>query len=242
MPGRIDLPRRVGRALDSLETAYGKPRLERVYPPLDELILTILSQNTNDRNRDRAYEALRRRFPTWEEAMVADREALEETIRVGGLARTKSGVIQSVLHGVLREEGVLSLDRLKSVPVQEARRYLAGFKGVGEKTICCVLLFACGHPAFPVDTHIHRVTKRLGWVPATATPAATHARMASLVPPGRYLTAHINLITLGRRVCRARAPSCPVCPVRRACRYALRRRGGFRRPVAQGRRLRRPGA
>ena len=227
------LRRRVAVCLDRLEREFGRPRLGRRYPPLDELILTILSQSTNDRNRDRAYASLRRRFPSWEEVLEADRAALEESIRVGGLARTKSGVIQEVLRRVRSDQGRLSLEVLRRMPLPEARRYLMGFKGVGEKTAACVLLFSCRRPAFPVDTHIERVTRRLGWVPAKASSKRTHAIMSDLVPPDRTLTAHVNLITLGRRICRPRAPICPRCPLGRLCPYAAAaRRSGAARPAA----------
>ena len=222
------LRQRVGRALDRLEEAFGRPRLGRRYPPLDELVLTILSQNTNDRNRDRAYASLRRRYPTWERVLAAEPSGVENAIRSGGLARTKSRVVQAVLRRLRAERGALSLDFLKSMPIEEARRFLSSFKGVGEKTVNCVLLFACGRPAFPVDTHIHRVSRRIGWVPSGATPAATHAAMARLVPPSRCLSGHVNLITLGRRFCRPREPACTICPVRRSCRHAGRRERGGR--------------
>jgi len=212
--------RRVVRGLDRLESVFGRPRRGRRLPPLDELVLTILSQHTNDLNRDRAFASLRRRFPRWEQVLRASPGRVEEAIRVGGLARTKSLVIRSVLAAVRRDQGCLDLSVLERLPIDEAKRYLLGLKGVGEKTACCVLLFSCRRPAFPVDTHIHRVTRRLGWVPARATPAAAHAILARLIPEARYYTAHVNLITLGRRVCRARAPDCPRCPLRRGCRYA----------------------
>ncbi len=221
------LRRRVERELDRLERAFGRPRLGRRLSPLDELILTILSQHTNDVNRDRAYDSLRRRFPSWEEALRARPSDIEESIRIGGLARTKSRVIEAVLRTVLRDQGRLDLSVLRRLPVEEAKTYLRGLKGVGEKTACCVLLFACGRPAFPVDTHIHRVARRLGWVPARATPAKTHAALGDLIPKKRYFTAHVNLITLGRRICRARGPACPRCPLRAGCRYAAT----TRRPV-----------
>jgi endonuclease III len=220
-------------SLDRLESVYGTPCQARAYPPLDELILTILSQSTNDVNRDRAYERMRRRFPTWKRVLRARRADLEEAIRIGGLAPTKSRVIQEVLGRILKEQGRLSLEVLKRLPVEEARRYLSRFKGVGEKTVCCVLLFACGHPVFPVDTHIQRVTRRLGWVPEGSTPARSHAILARLIPEERYLSAHLNLITLGRRICRPRNPACDQCRLRRGCRYAARVLGSRpRRPAA----------
>jgi len=214
------LPRRVERALDRLERAFGRPRHTRRLEPLDELILTILSQHTNDLNRDRAYASLRRRFPSWERVLRARPADVEDAIRVGGLAKTKSRVIQGVLRAVRRDRGRLDLSMLRRLPIEDAKAYLLGLKGVGEKTACCVLLFACGRPAFPVDTHVFRVARRLGWVPARSTPARTHAILARLVPQKRYFTAHVNLIALGRRVCRARAPDCPRCPLRSDCRYA----------------------
>jgi endonuclease-3 len=216
---RTDLRRRVARALDRLEGSFGLPCRRRMAPPLDELILTILSQNTNDRNRDRAYASLRRRFPTWEGVRKARPGQIEEAIRIGGLSRTKSRVIGETLRRVRRERGRLSLEFLRRLPTEQARTYLARFKGVGEKTVNCVLLFSCGRPAFPVDTHIHRVVRRIGWVPPGATPARTHEIMGRLVPEGRCLSGHINLITLGRRYCRPRAPDCGACPVRIGCRY-----------------------
>ena len=215
---------RVGRDLDRLERSLGRPRRGPRLDPLDELVLTILSQHTSDVNRDRAYASLRRLFPRWEQVLEAPRPEVEQAIRVGGLARTKSGVIQEVLRAIVRDRGGLDLSFLKEAPVGEAKAYLQALKGVGEKTACCVLLFACGRPAFPVDTHIHRVARRLGWVPDRATPARTHAILADLIPQGLYYGAHINLITLGRRICRARAPDCPRCPLRGGCRHASRGR------------------
>ena len=212
----------MARELDRLESRFGRPRLGRRLEPLDELVLTILSQHTNDANRDRAYASLRRRFPSWSSVLRARPASLEESIRVGGLARTKSRVIREVLRAIRRDHGKLDLSTLKRLPIGKARSYLLGLRGVGEKTACCVLLFACGRPAFPVDTHIYRVSRRLGWVPIRATPARTHAILADLIPKSRYLTAHINLITLGRRLCRARSPDCLRCPLRPECRYALK--------------------
>src|SRR5262245_46411967 len=215
---------RVRRGLDRLERAFGRPRPGRRLPPLDELVLTILSQHTSDVNRDRAYASLRRRFPRWEQVLQAPAPDLEEAIRCGGLARTKSRVIREILHSLLRERGSLDLSFLKDLPVGDAKAYLRGLKGVGEKTSCCVLLFACGRLAFPVDTHIPRVAGRLGWLKAKATPADAHEALAALIPEERYFASHINLIRLGRRICRARAPACPACPLRRDCRFASRRR------------------
>ena len=230
------LRRRVASALDRLEATFGRPRLGRELPPLDELILTILSQSTSDANRDRAYASLRHRFPTWEEVLTARRGDLEKAIRVGGLSLTKSAVIQAALRRIVTDQGRLSLDVLRRMPAPEARRYLMSFKGVGQKTAACVLLFACGREIFPVDTHIHRVTRRLGWVPAKADAGRSHAILGDLIPTGRFLTAHVNLITLGRRLCRPRAPDCPACPLRGSCPHAGRstRVKGARRAGSAG--------
>ena len=217
-----DLRRRVGRGLDRLEARFGRPQPARRLRPLDELILTILSQNTNDRNRDRAYQSLRRAFPDWEAVARAPRPQVEAAIRIGGLARTKSRTIQELLRRIAADRHELNLDFLRTVPVDEARRYLGQFRGVGEKTICCVLLFASGHPAFPVDTHILRVARRLGWVAPAAAPSRAHDELAGLISHARYYPAHINLITLGREICRPRNPRCGACPLRRSCRYAER--------------------
>ncbi|HET6278385.1 MAG TPA: hypothetical protein VFG08_06360 [Candidatus Polarisedimenticolia bacterium] len=218
-----DLRRRVGRGLDRLEARFGRPRPARRWRPLDELILTILSQNTNDRNRDRAYESLRRRFPDWRAVVLAPRPQVEAAIRIGGLAKTKSRTIQELLRRIELDRHELSLDFLRTVPVDEARRYLGQFRGVGEKTICCVLLFSSGHPAFPVDTHILRVARRLGWVAPAASPSRVHDELAGLISHARYYPAHVNLITLGREICRPRNPRCESCPLRRSCRYVERR-------------------
>jgi endonuclease-3 len=224
MPDRA----RVRRTLDALERRYGRPRLGRRLPPLDELVLTILSQNTSDGNRDRAYDRLRRRFPSWASVARAGRKSIEEAIRPGGLARTKSRVIRDVLRAIAAERGSLDLGFLRRLPADEAASWLLRFRGVGEKTAACVLLFSCRHAAFPVDTHINRIARRLRWVRARAGTEETHRTMAALVPPGRYLTAHVNLITLGREICRPRRPECPVCPVRRHCPQAAAFLGGGR--------------
>jgi endonuclease III len=231
---RTERRHRLVRSLDRLEADFGVPRLGRHLPALDELVLTILSQNTNDRNRDRAYASLRRRFPAWKQVLRADRGEIEAAIRVGGLSRVKSGIIQEALRRVKKDQGRLTLSCLTRMPLEEARRYLRSFKGVGEKTANCVLLFSCGHAAFPVDTHIHRVARRLGWVPAAASPDRSHGILADLVPSRRYLTAHVNLITLGRRYCHAGTPECHRCPLESLCPHAARptpsrtprRRGG----------------
>lgn len=213
-------PGEVKRALDALERRYGRPRRTRRLDPLSELVLTILSQNTSDTNRDRAFESLRARFRDWNEVADAPPPAVEQAIRPGGLARIKSGVIREVLRRVRKEQGGMSLDHLARQPMEEGRRFLLGFRGVGEKTAACVLLFSCGHPAFPVDTHVHRIARRLGWIPRKASAAEAHGLLEPLIPAPRRLAAHVNFITLGRELCRPRRPACSACPLRRHCRHA----------------------
>ncbi len=209
--------------LDRLERLFGRPRIVKRRPPLDELVLTILSQNTSDTNRDRAYASLRKRFPSWGEVLRAGAPAVEDAIRVGGLSRVKSRVIVDLLRRLRDEEGRLDLDRLLRLPMEEAREALLRFKGVGEKTASCVLLFSCNRPAFPVDTHIERVTKRLAWIPKGANAVQAHALLADRIPAERTLEPHVNLITLGRRFCRPRNPACPACPLRRLCPEGVKR-------------------
>lgn len=216
---RRNLRRNVARDLDRLEATFGRPRLDRSLPPLDELILTILSQNTNDLNRDRAFHALRQRFPTWGSVLEAKPDRIEAAIRSGGLARIKSRVIQDVLRRVAQEQGRLDLDVLKRMPAEEARRYLSGFRGVGDKTACCVLLFACGHAAFPVDTHIHRLAARWG-LSSGRNVVETERDLKALFPEGEWIRRHLQIIYFGRRYCPARAHDFAACPI---CSWAASR-------------------
>jgi endonuclease-3 len=204
---------------ESLSGRFGIPR-RRATDPLDELIQTVLSQNTSDVNSDRAFRSLKRAFPSWGVLSRARPSAIEAAIRVGGLARLKSGRILGVLREVRRREGRHDLRRLRRLGREEARRSLEGLSGVGPKTRSCVLLFACRQPAFPVDTHIHRIMGRLGLVPAGASAEKTQALLEPHVPEARALDLHLNLIRLGREVCRPGRPLCQVCPLRRRCAYA----------------------
>ncbi|MBI3447372.1 MAG: endonuclease III [Acidobacteria bacterium] len=228
----------LGEVIGTLEAAYGRPSLSD-HPrlaPLDELILTILSQNTNDRNRDRAWEAMRARFPDWSAVAASPRRQLAATIRVGGLAPTKSARIQDVLRKIFAERGAYDLDFLRDLPVAEAEEYLRGFKGVGLKTIRCVLLFSCGKPVIPVDTHIFRVGKRLGLFPPKATPDRAHALLQEMTPPSEMYPFHVNLITHGRKICGARSPRCEACPLTPGCAYFSALRKKTAKPAARPRR------
>jgi endonuclease-3 len=200
---------------------YGYPDWRNPMPPLDELVSTILSQNTNDANRDRAYQSLRRRFPTWEAVRDADPQAVIEAIRPAGLANQKGPRIQAVLREITAERGRLNLDFLADLPVEEASQWLMKFKGVGPKTTAIVLQFSLQKPAFPVDTHIYRVTGRLGLRPSRMTVEQAHIHLAQLFPPETYYAAHLNLIRLGREICQARHPNCPACPLKEVCAYYL---------------------
>lgn len=218
-PGAASLSRRLASVARRLSDAYGLPR-RRLSHPLDELVRTVLSQNTSDTNSGRAFRSLKAAFPTWEAAARARSQSLERAIRVGGLARTKSRRILSLLAALREREGRYDLDALRRLAPDAAEARLRGLPGVGPKTRACVLLFACGHPAFPVDTHVHRIVRRLGLVPERASAEVAHAILAPAVPPDRALDLHLNLIRLGRQVCRPRAPRCTRCPLRPGCPYS----------------------
>ena len=200
---------------------YGKPNWRNPLPPLDELISTILSQNTNDVNRDRAYDSLRDRFPTWEQVRDAKKEQVINSIRVAGLANQKGPRIQEVLRSITQQRGELDLSFLKEIPDKEAYEWLLQFKGVGPKTASIVLQFSLNKPAFPVDTHIHRVSGRLGLRPPKMTAEAAHKHLANQFHPETYYTAHLNIIRLGREICHARKPDCESCPLNDICPYPL---------------------
>jgi len=216
--------RRLRKITDRLATEYGRPVLRPHRAPVDELVLTVLSQNTNDRNRDVAYFRLRDRFPTWDAVAEAPVEEVEEAIRPGGLAPTKSVRIMQILEAI----GDDDLLWLEHAPLDEARDYLCALPGVGRKTAACVLLFSFGRPDVPVDTHVYRVGGRLGLWPAKAPLVKAHDELARLVgDDGEFAyEAHVLLIRHGRRTCVARAPRCAECPLRRICPEGRRRLAG----------------
>jgi endonuclease-3 len=216
-PSKAALARRARAVHTALLKAYGEPVWRNPLPALDELVSTILSQNTNDLNRDRAFEALRARFPSWEAVRDAPEAEVVDAIRPAGLANQKGPRIQAVLRAITAERGALNLDFLRDLPVAEARDWLTQFKGVGPKTAAIVLLFALGRPAFPVDTHVHRVTGRLGLRPEKLSADDCHAYFEDLLPPNTYYAAHLNLIRHGREVCHARNPECGRCVLLSLC-------------------------
>jgi endonuclease III len=196
---------------------FGHPEWRNPQPPVDELVSTILSQNTNDGNRDRAFDALVARFNTWEAVRDAPVDEVIEAIRPAGLANQKGPRIQNVLRAITAERGILDLSFLANLPPDEVRAWLLRFKGVGPKTAAIVMQFSLGMPAFPVDTHIYRVSGRIGLRPPTMNADQAHAHLADQLPPESYYAAHLNLIRLGREVCHARRPDCPACPLTDLC-------------------------
>ena len=204
---------------DILRNTFGTPTWHLELPAVDELVCTILSQNTNDINRDKAFQALKARYPSWEAVRDADPGELEYVIRIAGLANQKGPNIQAALRDITEERGAIELDWLKEIEVEEARKWLVNLRGVGPKTAAIVMVFALGMPAFPVDTHVYRVTGRIGLRPAELDITKTHAYMEQIADPADYGTLHLNLIDLGREICQARKPKCPICPIRHLCQY-----------------------
>jgi endonuclease-3 len=206
-------PRRLRTILERLREAYGRPVPRAHRAPIDELVLTVLSQNTNDRNRDVAYARLRERFATWADVRDAPVAEVEEAIRPGGLAPTKSWRIQEILRAL----GDDDLDWLAEAPLEEARDYLCELPGIGRKTAACVLLFSYGRPDVPVDTHVYRVGTRLGLFRPGASFDEAHDEMLRLAAREDPYEAHVALIRHGRRTCTARAPRCRECPLLSLC-------------------------
>ena len=198
---------------------YGEPIWRNPLPAIDELVSTILSQNTSDINRDRGFIALRAKFGTWEEVRDANPMDVVNAIRPAGLANQKGPRIQQVLKSITEERGSLDLSFLGDLSVEEARTWLTKFNGVGPKTAAIVLCFSLGKQAFPVDTHIYRVTGRIGLRPERMTVEQAHPHLEVLFPPETYYPAHLNIIRLGREICQARRPRCEVCPILDLCDY-----------------------
>jgi len=216
---RRPAPRRVRAIRDRLRLVYGVPLAEPHGHPIAELILTVLSQSTNDRNRDVAYLALRERFPEWVAVRDAPVDEIEAAIRPGGISKIKSVRIKAILEAISETsgDGELSLDWLPGRSVEEAQRYLTSLPGVGRKTAACVLLFALGMHDVPVDTHVSRVSTRLGLFRPGAPFEEQHDVMLAFTPPGQALELHLNLLRHGRRTCHARRPACEDCALSRMC-------------------------
>jgi len=212
---------RVSKITFLLEKQYGIPRKGGPSNPLDVLIETILSQNTNDQNRDKAYRRLKTRFPRWENVLKAKRKALIEAIRPGGLAAQKSSRIKEILRWIEKRYGGLSLVRLKEMDSEEIKRTMGSLKGIGPKTVHCLLLFGLGREAFPVDTHVLRVGKRLGLLPENINAEKAHPWMVPLIPRGKSLSLHLNLIRFGREICKAKNTSCNTCFLVKECLHPI---------------------
>ena len=219
----MELSARAQAIHQTLLAAYGSPEWREPLPAVDELVSTILSQNTNDNNRDRAFAGLRRALPTWEMVRDAPTDAVIEAIRPAGLANQKGPRIQETLRSITAQRGSLDLSFLADLPVPEARQWLMQFKGVGPKTAAIVLLFSLGKPAFPVDTHIYRVSGRIGLRPEKMSVEDAHQHLEGLFPQEAYNPVHLNLIRLGREICQARKANCPACPVIHLCDYGNKR-------------------
>jgi endonuclease-3 len=208
-----------------LLAAYGVPAWRPHYQPMDELVLTFLSQNTSDLNSGRAFAALKARYPAWQAVLDAPVDELAETIRSGGLAQRKAPRIQAALRRIQAERGAFDLDFLADLPVVEATQWLTSFDGIGHKTASIVLLFCFNRPAFPVDTHVGRVTRRLGLAGPKESEAKIKALWEALAPPEWFYPLHLNLIRHGREVCHAQRPACPACPLAEICLYDMKRAG-----------------
>jgi endonuclease III len=201
---------------------FGELAPPRATDPLDELVLTVLSQHTSDLNAERAFASLRDAYPSWADVVAARSGDVADVIRSGGLANTKAPRIQSILREVTEREGDYSLERLRRVPDAEAREYLTSLPGIGPKTAAVVLSFALGRDAMPVDTHVHRVTRRLGIVPDKVSAERADRILHDLVPEGLRTPLHVAFIRLGREICKAPIPRCSVCPLKDLCPTAPR--------------------
>jgi endonuclease III len=213
-------PRRIAAVQRLLRASQGpfvpKPRL----PILDEVVATVLSQHTSDRNSERAFAQLKAKFPDWDQILSAAPDQVADVIRCGGLADAKARRIQQILAAIRDREGRVDLGRLHDLDDASVEDYLTSLPGVGPKTAACVLVFSMGRPAFPVDTHVHRVATRLGWLPPRTTAERAHRILGPAVPPGIRYDLHLALITHGRTVCQAQRPRCAACVLRDDCAYA----------------------
>ena len=215
--------RRIRAIANRLAKRFGPLDPPRAVDPLDELVLTVLSQHTSDLNAERAFESLRTAFPDdWAAVVAATEGAVADAIRSGGLANSKAPRIQTILREVREREGAFDLSRLRAMSDAEAREYLMTLPGIGPKTAAVVLSFALGRDAMPVDTHVHRVTARLGLIPAKANAERADRMLHDLVPDGLRTQMHVGFIRLGREICKAPMPRCRQCPLKDLCPTAPR--------------------
>jgi endonuclease-3 len=217
---RGELDKKVGKVVAALERRFGVPKVRRDGDLIGSFVLTMLSQHTSDVNAERAFGDLKHRFPDWPDVADAAPRAIASAIRSAGLANQKSRRIRGFVRWVREQFGAYDLSPISRMPTQEITDLFTSVKGIGIKTVSVVLLFSLGRDVFPVDTHVHRVCRRVGLVPDKVTAEQTHRLMAPLVPEGKSMSLHVNLLRLGRTICHARGPRCPECPLRRLCLYA----------------------
>ncbi len=210
---------KIHQVLVRLESDYGRPEWTVHRPPLDELVMTILSQHTSDTNCERAFASLRAEFPYWQQVADADEHSIAEAIRSGGLASVKAPRIKAVVAEALETN---LPERLAAMPLSEAKERLQNLPGVGPKTAACVLLFACHVPALPVDTHVYRVSKRLGLIDERTSANQAHDDLEALLDDNDVYPFHVNMIRHGREICKARSPRCDDCSCASICDYAAR--------------------
>jgi endonuclease-3 len=210
---------KIDAVYERLVEVYGPRTLRPGRDPLDEIVLTILSQNTSDRNSGRAYRLLRAKYPTWDVVIDAPLPELYEVIKPAGLGNIKAPRIQNTLREIMARRGELSLDFLEALPLEEAKRWLTSLAGIGPKTAACVLLFALGKPALPVDTHVHRVAQRLGLIGPKVGADQAHTLLEAALPPDAIYPFHVDMIQHGRLICHAQRPRCEVCPLNDLCDY-----------------------
>jgi endonuclease-3 len=218
-----DLHKKTKTISTKLQNVFGRRRWRSHGDPLSELIATILSQNTTDHNSHKAFASLKSRLKTWDGVRRAKVKSIADAIRSGGLADVKAERIKEILNQIHRENHRLDLSFLKRWETNKIKRYLSGFKGVGAKTVACVLLFSLGRPVMPVDTHVLRVSKRLGLVPQKADGKRAEEILEDLVPQNSFYQFHLDLIQHGRDVCKARNPKCPGCVLLGDCDYGRRK-------------------
>jgi len=227
--GERGLRRKVVRVVAALERRFGVPELRRRGDLIGSFVLTTLSQHTSDVNAGRAFDVLKARFPRWEEVAAAPTDAIADAIRSAGLANQKAPRIREFVRWVKARFGEYDLSAMRKMTTEEITELFTTVKGIGIKTVSVVLLFSLGRDVFPVDTHVHRICGRLGLVAGGGTAERTHGAMARLVPAGKAMSLHVNLLRLGRTICHARGPVCGECPLWRMCEYAAAGRAARRR-------------
>ena len=209
--------------IQNLERTFGIPELDPPSDPLDMLIGVILSQATTNANSDRTFAALKEKYSTWEDALNARESSIAKTIHLGGLANQKAKVIKNLLRQIKEEHGSLDLNFLHKLSTKDSVAYLKKFRGIGPKTIACTLLFACHKNIFPLDTHIFRILRRVGMIPQKCSDEKAHKILDAIVPDGKFYSFHVNLIRLGRTICKPQNPMCERCPIVEYCDYGSER-------------------